>query len=80
MTLYSVDVRLVATAYIRARNKREALRIAVERYGGEPGPDVVVGASADVSALRFNDPNLPDVSLSPCMTANGPCGEPEIVL
>lgn len=67
--VYSIDVPLWATAYIKADSPEEALKIAqaqargyVEVSGAEPDSDVAI------SGLRTDDPELPDVSLSPAMT------------
>jgi hypothetical protein len=72
MNLYSVDVKICATAYVKANSPEEALKKVVEQYGGQPGALVEVGESDDVSGRRFDDPELPDISLSPAMTAYGP--------
>lgn len=70
MKLYSIDVRVYATAYIRAeseeeaRAKADALRGAfVFTDGSDPG--------VEISGLQYDDPELPEVSLSPAMTIHG---------
>lgn len=66
MKVYSVDIKLAATVYVRADNAKEARRMASNfskncfEFRGE-----------DISSLEFDDPRLPDVSLSPAMTGHG---------
>ena len=71
MPLYSIDVKLYATAYIRARSADEALKIA---RGLKDSSPAILDHEGDVlvSGARFSDPELPDVSLSPAMTIHGP--------
>lgn len=71
--LYSIDVRVVATAYIRADSAEEATRIAREMKDSTLEVDPhTSGGDVEVSGLQFDDPDLPDVSLSPAMTIVGP--------
>lgn len=72
MRLYSIDVKVYATAYIKADNEKAALEIA--RYlkndtfeCGNP-----LDSEVPVVGLDFDDPDLPEVSLSPVMTIHGP--------
>lgn len=68
--LYSVEVMICATAYIKAGSGDEALKIAaglkddslelLEQDGEVP-----------ISGKRFGDRDLPSVSLSPAMTIHG---------
>lgn len=70
MKIYSIDVLVYATAYIRAANVSEAMEKARKMRGAsidtEQGGDVVI------SGANYDDPALPDVSLSPAMTVCGP--------
>lgn len=71
MKLYSVDVAICATAYIKADSHAEALAAARELYLASP--DILdSGGDLPVSGTRYSDPDLPDVSLSPAMTCYGP--------
>ena len=71
MKLWSIDVRLYATAYIKAETQEEAMNIARTLSGESPG---ILNSGGDVplSDLQFSDNDLPDVSLSPAMTIAGP--------
>lgn len=70
MKLWSIDVRVYATAYIKAETEEEALKIAKglkdDCLSAEDGGDV------EFSGLALDNPNLPDVSISPVMTIVGP--------
>lgn len=68
MPLYSADVPIFATVYVKARNAAEAQRkIAALR---EMGIEVPEDAEAElpITGNNYSDPDLPDISLSPCMT------------
>ena len=65
MSLYSLDLKVCATVYIRAKTKKEPLEIAKELSNTDLD-------DVGVSGLSYEDPNLPDVSLSPAMTILGP--------
>jgi hypothetical protein len=63
--VYSCDVQIAGTAYVKASNKTEAqkkLRAFVDSCIEVHGPEI--------SDQRLDDPDLPEVSLSPAMT---PC-------
>jgi hypothetical protein len=73
MNVYSIDVMIAATAYIKADSPEEAMaKVAAHLVNQE----MVVAQYADgtgiISGRRFSDPALPDVSLSPAMTIHGP--------
>lgn len=77
MPIYSVDVKIYATAYIRAESSEAALEIArgLKNTGFElpEGFHGVTGwGGIEISGRSFDDPELPDVSLSPAMTIHGP--------
>ena len=68
--LWGVDVIVYATAYIRAGSADEALTIA----RGLKRSVIEVEGDGDLAVLdlSYDDPDLPDVSLSPAMTVAGP--------
>lgn len=72
--IYSMDVQMVGTAYIRADSPEQALAIAKEKLS-YLGIEV---HGKRISGKRFNDPTLPSVSLSPAMTIVGPFVDPLI--
>lgn len=67
MKLFRVEMTIAATAYIRAESAEEAEQKA-EALAHE-----VLEVSDDnlISGLDFDDPDLPEVSLSPAMTILG---------
>lgn len=74
--LYRIEVKLCATAYIKADSAESAKKAAKNLNGAwivtdnseEEGDVAVCG-------LPFNHPRLPDTSLSPAMTCYGPWDE-----
>ena len=80
--LYSIDVMICATAYIKADSPAGALAklndmksdsLEVPTIGGGEG-------FVEISDYQFNDPRLPECSLSPAMTIHGvftPGAQPE---
>lgn len=70
--LYKIDVRLIATMYIKAESEAEAAQKLAEFGDGfelfeeERGEFPITGRA-------FDDPRLPNISASPCMTLAGPC-------
>lgn len=72
MKLFSITVKLAATAYIKADSEEEAMEILTDRvgdgsdykYGEEDVREVIDGSEFNV--------NMPDFSLSPAMTYYGP--------
>lgn len=80
MNLYSIDIKICATAYIRAKTAAEAKRIAEAMAfdGLELREDEY--QDPPICGKGFDDPALPDVSLSPAMTIHGRWGsKPELV-
>ena len=67
MNVYQVEVTIHATAYIKANTPEEAIAKAKELEDRSPE---ILDADGDVpiSGARYDDPDLPDVSLSPAMT------------
>lgn len=70
MKVYSIEVQICATAYIKAKSAVEAREFALKMEGTSPA---ILDSDGDVevSGRRFDDPELPDVSLSPAMTIHG---------
>lgn len=69
--VYSIDVKLYATAYIKADSPEEAIAKARDLTWDSPDISDSDG-TVPISGLPFHDPDLPDVSLSPAMTIHGP--------
>lgn len=68
--LYSIDVQICGTAYIKANSMKEARAKLKEIEGC--GLEVADGSESGlVSGRRYNDPLLPNISLSPAMTIHG---------
>lgn len=68
LNLYSFDMKLAATIYVKATSAREAMRQA-QGFAGEGGCFEFEGG--DVSGRTYRDPMLPMISLSPTMTGKG---------
>ena len=68
--LYSVDVKVYATAYIRASSAEEANKIARDMFEH----DEIRLDHEMVSDAPFDSPELHDVSLSPVATIGVPVG------
>lgn len=65
--VYSIEVSIAATAYVRADSEEEARAKAKELGGtGLELPEYTDGV--EISGRSFDDPDLPEVSLSPSMT------------
>lgn len=72
-SIYSVDVKVYATAYITAGSAAEALEIAKMLKANTLMLDPSGCMNEiDVSECMLDGPNLPDVSLSPAMIVHGP--------
>jgi hypothetical protein len=68
MTVYSIDVNVHATLYVRADNPAEAMQL-IRGLESQEIMEIPTGDfGMEVSGLRFDDPNLPKISLSPAMT------------
>lgn len=72
--VYSVDIKIVGTLYVKAGSAQEALVIADRlRQESIELPDGWFGSSElQVSGKMLDDPDLPDVSLSPALSIHGP--------
>jgi hypothetical protein len=78
--LYSIDVQIWATAYIRADSEEQALEMAKAMEGDslfveDDGPGLFTGR--DFADL-FHDDDIVDLTFSPCMTV-GKLDSEEIV-
>jgi hypothetical protein len=67
MNLYSIGVTLYATVYIKAEDEKEALQKATHWFQNESFE--VSDSQGKFSELTFDDPNLPEVSISPSLDA-----------
>lgn len=64
--VYACDVNVYATVYVKAGSEEEARKIVLEDVAGSAM--FLSHGDVPVSAKRFDDPNLPTVSLSPAVT------------
>lgn len=64
--LYSVEIQICATVYVKADSPQEA-RLKVAQFSD----DTFEFDGEHISRRRFDDPLLPEISLSPAMTACG---------
>jgi hypothetical protein len=76
MFLYSIEVKLCATAYIKAKNQEEASKLLREHFGQENNGQMVE-VDDMTSDQDYEDPDLPAVSVSPVMTGYGAFSKPE---
>ncbi len=70
MPLYRCDVQIAGTAYIRADTVQEATRMAKRLKDRSPQIEDSDG-DVPISGLAYDNPDLPDLSLSPAMTIHG---------
>jgi hypothetical protein len=81
MTLYRIEMAVAATAYVKAKNKQEAIEKALAlsntflTVAETPHDDTAEGEIA-ISGASFDWPGLPEISLSPAMTILGVSGTP----
>lgn len=72
MKVYSVDVMICATAYIKARSPADAMKkLARRKMAALEVADAGAGMTVQISDLQYSDPTLPNFSLSPAMTLHG---------
>jgi len=70
MNVYSIDLKVCATVYIKASSAAEALdkarKLTMRSFA-------IMDNDGDVplSGLKYDDPNLPEISASPAMTIHG---------
>jgi len=71
MKVYRIDVQIAGTLYVKATSEKAAREIATD------ATDMVclevedVCSEIEISGKQYDDPDLPDVSLSPAMTVHG---------
>jgi hypothetical protein len=76
--IFSVEILICATAYIRADSEDQAAEIAKSEmaYGTEASTSSRSSfGDIEVSESQFSDDGMPDVSLSPAMTFCGSATE-----
>jgi hypothetical protein len=71
MPVYSIDLKVAATAYVKAESKAAAIAALKEEISERFGTDL---SDFETSGLPFDSEDLPDISLSPAMTVWGPWG------
>lgn len=77
MKLYKQDVHIYGTAYVKASNKARAqnkLAKMIEQYPALELIEVGTQMGIPISDRDFQDPDLPEVSLSPAMTITADVG------
>lgn len=67
MNLYSIDVRLCATAYITAETEEEAMQKARDAFSGSGGELPTGEADFIIDGSTYSI-DMPEVSLSPAVT------------
>lgn len=69
MNVFSIQVPIHATLYVRAQDEDEAMRLAREACM-DAALEISTRSTGDIeiSGLEYADPELPDVSFSPAMT------------
>ncbi len=74
LKVFSQDIRIVGTVYVKAENRKEAKKKIKDLTG-----DGLEVSGALISGLQFDDENLPEISLSPAMTLHNPTGNVEFM-
>ncbi len=71
--IYSIDIQVAMTAYVKARSKAHALELA-QKHFSEVGAELPLGFVDDEIEITDDTINadLPRVSLSPAVTFKGP--------
>ncbi len=64
--LFKVEVNLIGTAYIRAKSETEA-KVKAKAIRGEIISGESIGGDVCISSRYLDDPQLPEISLSPVM-------------
>ena len=72
MNIYSVDIRIWATTYVRAKSQAEAFRIARGLTGTSIELRDDPHTNIPICGCEFDNPDLPDISLSPIITLSKP--------
>jgi hypothetical protein len=77
--LYRVEVKLCATAYIKADSADEALNIAYDLRDSTVCAGSGWVGDLPISEEYLDSPDLPNVSLSPAMTCYGVWGDEDAI-
>lgn len=72
MNVYGVEIKICATAYVKARSEAEAIEEVRKLDGTFLELQEDDGNDPPISNRRYDDPSLPDISISPAMTVYGP--------
>ncbi len=72
MSVYSIELKVAATAYVRAESKADAIAALKDMISERYGSDYI---DFEISEARLDSEDLPDISLSPAMTVWGPWGD-----
>lgn len=74
MPVYSIDVKLCATAYVKARSRKAAAEIAKQRFAEGNCAHLPSGRCGGmaVGEWSFNSPLMPKVSFAQAVTFYGP--------
>lgn len=75
LNLYSIDVMICGTFYVKASTPEEALEKARKMSGGGiivPDDTCNEASEPDFCGREFDDPLLPNISISPAMTIHDP--------
>lgn len=76
MAVWNLDLKAYVTAYIVADTAEAALEKLRKHFEGQPhlGIEVATGPAGDfeISGKMFDDPDLPEISLTPAMSVYAP--------
>lgn len=76
MNVYSIDIKIVATAYVKAESEEAAKAVFEANLSEGNGGELPEGEAAiPVSGLAYDNPALPEWSISPAVTFYGADGE-----
>ena len=75
LNVYTADIKLCATAYIRAKSQAEARRILQEQYGKHSSLELFTD-DVVVSDRSYESERLPEASISSRLTCYGAWGAP----
>jgi hypothetical protein len=68
MKVYKCEVPVHATAYVKARDRRSAMRKLRSKLEGQILEVEVTEGYVEVSGAPYDSPDLPELSLTPAMT------------
>ncbi len=72
MPIFRIDTVIYASLYVRADDAPQAARRAKALANRVLDVADTGGSEVPISGCRFDDPELPDLSLAPAMTVIGP--------